>query len=155
MVSEKQRKESAPPVIPSTYSLEKTKYFLAEAMYAFDAASEKELSLAVGDYVVVRKVSLSGWSEGECRGTSFGTSSSSGGDYDWFETAVISFFKLFGENYDYELLTKRHRELLVSIRFNEPGWQWSGCFLPDHLGDTQVKMQDHVSGAVSMIRDGT
>ncbi|CAL5345300.1 unnamed protein product [Camellia sinensis] len=68
MVSEKQRKESAPPVIPSTYSLEKTKYFLAEAMHAFDAASEKELSLEVGDYVVVRKVSLSGWSEGECRG---------------------------------------------------------------------------------------
>ncbi|KAL7199282.1 hypothetical protein ACSBR2_021549 [Camellia fascicularis] len=31
-----------------------------------------------------------------------------------------------------------HRELLVSIRFNGPGWQWSGCFLPDHLGDTQV-----------------
>ncbi|CAL5423607.1 unnamed protein product [Camellia sinensis] len=45
-----------------------------------------------------------------------------------------------------------HRELLVSIRFNEPGWQWSGCFLPDHLSDTQVKMQNHVSGAVSMIR---
>ncbi|GMP73518.1 hypothetical protein CsSME_00031251 [Camellia sinensis var. sinensis] len=65
MVSEKQRKESAPPVIPSTYSLDKTKYFLAEAMHAFDAASEKELSLTVGDYVVV---SLSGWSEGECRG---------------------------------------------------------------------------------------
>ncbi|XP_028092901.1 SH3 domain-containing protein 3-like isoform X2 [Camellia sinensis] len=40
----------------------------AEAMHAFDAASEKELSLAVDDYVVVRKVSLSGWSEGECRG---------------------------------------------------------------------------------------
>ncbi|KAL7211519.1 hypothetical protein ACSBR2_014392 [Camellia fascicularis] len=40
----------------------------AEAMHAFDAASEKELSLAVGDYVVVRKVSPSGWSEGECRG---------------------------------------------------------------------------------------
>ncbi|KAL7262268.1 hypothetical protein ACSBR1_000614 [Camellia fascicularis] len=49
-------------------------------------------------------------------------------------------------------LLKSHRELLVSIRFNEPGWQWSGCFLPDHLGDTQVKMQNHVSGAVSMIR---
>ncbi|CAL5352332.1 unnamed protein product [Camellia sinensis] len=32
-----------------------------------------------------------------------------------------------------------HRELLVSIRFNEPGWQWSGCFLPDHLSDTQMK----------------
>ncbi|THG06671.1 hypothetical protein TEA_005294 [Camellia sinensis var. sinensis] len=48
--------------------------------------------------------------------------------------------------------TDRTRELLVSIRFNEPGWQWSGCFLPDHLGDTQVKMRNHVSGAVSMIR---
>ncbi|KAL7211518.1 hypothetical protein ACSBR2_014392 [Camellia fascicularis] len=68
MGSEKQRKESAPPVIPSANGLEKTKYFLAEAMHAFDAASEKELSLAVGDYVVVRKVSPSGWSEGECRG---------------------------------------------------------------------------------------
>ncbi|KAF5931314.1 hypothetical protein HYC85_032187 [Camellia sinensis] len=41
------------------------------------------------------------------------------------------------------------RELLVSIRFNEPGWQWSGCFLPDHLSDTQVKMHNHVSGAVN------
>ncbi|KAI8001738.1 hypothetical protein LOK49_LG09G00148 [Camellia lanceoleosa] len=41
------------------------------------------------------------------KGTSFGTSSSSREDYDWFETAVISFFKLFGENYDYELLKKR------------------------------------------------
>ncbi|KAL7197985.1 hypothetical protein ACSBR2_020498 [Camellia fascicularis] len=48
--------------------------------------------------------------------------------------------------------TDTTRELLVSIRFNEPGWQWSGCFLPDHLGDTQVKMRNHVSGAVSMIR---
>ena len=48
-----------------------------------------------------------------------------------------------------------HRELLVSIRFNEPRWQWSGWFLPDHLGDTQVKMQNHVSGAVSMIRVST
>ncbi|GMP61236.1 hypothetical protein CsSME_00023776 [Camellia sinensis var. sinensis] len=41
------------------------------------------------------------------------------------------------------------RELLVSIRFNKPGWQWSGCFLPDHLSDTQVKMQNHVFGAVN------
>ncbi|KAK3020906.1 hypothetical protein RJ639_045889 [Escallonia herrerae] len=68
MVSEKQRKESAPPVLPPNHYPEKMKYFLAEAMHAFDAASEKELSLAVGDYVVVRKVSPSGWSEGECRG---------------------------------------------------------------------------------------
>ncbi|XP_052202477.1 uncharacterized protein LOC127808127 isoform X2 [Diospyros lotus] len=44
------------------------------------------------------------------------------------------------------------RELLVSIRFNEPGWQWSGCFFPDHLGDTQMKMRNYVSGAVNMIR---
>ncbi|GMP75679.1 hypothetical protein CsSME_00032678 [Camellia sinensis var. sinensis] len=35
---------------------------------------------------------------------------------DWFETAVISFFKLFGENYDYELLTKREEcERLVGL----------------------------------------
>lgn len=44
------------------------------------------------------------------------------------------------------------RELLVSIRFNEPGWQWSGSFLPDHLGDTQLKMRNYVSGRLSMIR---
>ncbi|PSS04874.1 SH3 domain-containing protein [Actinidia chinensis var. chinensis] len=78
MVSERQRKESAPPVIPSTSSLEKTKFFLAEAVHAFDAASEKELSLAVGDYVVVRKVSPSGWSEGECRGKA-----------GWFPSAFV------------------------------------------------------------------
>ncbi|XP_008225382.1 PREDICTED: SH3 domain-containing protein 3 isoform X2 [Prunus mume] len=68
MVSEKQRKESAPPVIPQENSSEKTMYFLAEATHSFSAASEKELSLSVGDYVVVRKVSPSGWSEGECKG---------------------------------------------------------------------------------------
>ncbi|CBI30806.3 hypothetical protein VitviT2T_015331 [Vitis vinifera] len=68
MVSEKQRKESAPPAIPSESHSEKTMYFLAEAMHAFSAASEKELSLNVGDYVVVRKVSHTGWSEGECKG---------------------------------------------------------------------------------------
>lgn len=44
------------------------------------------------------------------------------------------------------------RELLVSIRFNEPGWQWSGSFLPDHLGDTQLKMRNYVSGALKTIR---
>ncbi|CAL5336866.1 unnamed protein product [Camellia sinensis] len=37
--------------------------------------------------------------------------------------------------------TSGHRELLVSIRFNEPGWQWSGCFLPDHPGDTQDALE--------------
>ncbi|XP_059664699.1 SH3 domain-containing protein 3 [Cornus florida] len=78
MVSEKQRKESAPPVIPSNHFSEKTKYFLAEAVHAFDASSEKELSLAVGDYVVVRKVSSSGWSEGECKGRA-----------GWFPSAYV------------------------------------------------------------------
>ena len=38
------------------------------------------------------------------------------------------------------------------MRFDEPGWQWSGCFLPDHLGDTQVKMRNFISGAVILIR---
>lgn len=78
MVSEKQRKESAPPVIPQENSSEKTMYFLAEATHSFNAASEKELSLQVGDYVVVRKVSPSGWSEGECKGK--------GG---WFPSAYV------------------------------------------------------------------
>ncbi|XP_057494274.1 SH3 domain-containing protein 3-like [Actinidia eriantha] len=78
IVSEKQRKESAPPVIPSMNRSEKIKYFLAEAVHAFDPASEKELSLAVGDYVVVRKVSPSGWSEGECRGKA-----------GWFPSACV------------------------------------------------------------------
>ncbi|KAK6918056.1 Vacuolar protein sorting-associated protein 13, DH-like domain [Dillenia turbinata] len=48
--------------------------------------------------------------------------------------------------------TDTTRELLVSIRFNVPGWQWSGSFLPDHLGDTQVKMRNYVSGALNMVR---
>ncbi|XP_043700724.1 SH3 domain-containing protein 3 isoform X1 [Telopea speciosissima] len=78
MVSEKQRKESAPPSIPFTGRPEKTMYFLAEAMHAFNAESEKELSLAVGDYVVVRKVTPSGWSEGECRGKA-----------GWFPSAYV------------------------------------------------------------------
>ncbi|KAL4290248.1 hypothetical protein GQ457_14G008820 [Hibiscus cannabinus] len=68
MVSEKQRKESAPPVVAPENGSEKTIYFLAEAMHPFFAESEKELSLAVGDFVVVRKVNPSGWSEGECKG---------------------------------------------------------------------------------------
>ncbi|XP_009615133.1 uncharacterized protein [Nicotiana tomentosiformis] len=48
--------------------------------------------------------------------------------------------------------TNTMRELLVSIKFAEPGWQWSGCFLPEHLGDIQVKMRNFLSGAVNMIR---
>lgn len=44
------------------------------------------------------------------------------------------------------------REFLVCIRFHEPGSQWSGCFSPEHLGDTQVKMWNYTSGSVNMIR---
>ncbi|XP_024632124.1 uncharacterized protein [Medicago truncatula] len=48
--------------------------------------------------------------------------------------------------------TDTSRELLVSICYNETGWQWSGSFLPDHLGDTQLKMRNFVLGTSSMIR---
>ncbi|KAF5748859.1 putative vacuolar protein sorting-associated protein 13B-like isoform X3 [Tripterygium wilfordii] len=44
------------------------------------------------------------------------------------------------------------RELLVSVRFDGPGWQWSGSFLPDHLCDTQVKMRNYVYGVLNMVR---
>lgn len=69
MNSEKQRKDSALPSAPSiSKRAEKTSYFLAEATHHFAAASERELSLAAGDYVVVRQVNPAGWSEGECKG---------------------------------------------------------------------------------------
>ncbi|KAK6259268.1 hypothetical protein SCA6_013742 [Theobroma cacao] len=48
--------------------------------------------------------------------------------------------------------TDTTRELLISMLFDEPGWQWSGSFLPDHLGDTQVKTRNYASGAMNMIR---
>lgn len=77
MVSEKQQKESALPSLSHQRS-EKASYFLAEAMYSFNAASEKELSLVAGDYVVVRQVTPSGWCEGECRGRA-----------GWFPSAYV------------------------------------------------------------------
>ncbi|XP_039141097.1 LOW QUALITY PROTEIN: SH3 domain-containing protein 3-like [Dioscorea cayenensis subsp. rotundata] len=85
MISEKQRKESVPPSAPFAVPLaqphknsEKALYFLAEAMHPFTGASEKELSLQSGDYVVVRQVNPNGWSEGECRGKA-----------GWFPTAYV------------------------------------------------------------------
>lgn len=78
MVSEKQKKDSAPPLAPSHKQSEKTLYFLAEAMYSFSSTSEKELNLSVGDYVVVRQVTSSGWSEGECKGKA-----------GWFPSAYV------------------------------------------------------------------
>ncbi|CAI9097127.1 OLC1v1033463C2 [Oldenlandia corymbosa var. corymbosa] len=44
------------------------------------------------------------------------------------------------------------KELLVCIRFDEPGWQWSGCFSPEHLGDTQLKMWNYITSTVNMMR---
>lgn len=68
MSSEKQRRESAPPIISSHKRAEKAQYFLAEVMHNFNGTTEKELSLIVGDYVVVRQIAPNGWAEGECRG---------------------------------------------------------------------------------------
>ncbi|GJN13115.1 hypothetical protein PR202_ga31450 [Eleusine coracana subsp. coracana] len=58
MSSEKQKRESAPPTIPSHKRAEKAQYFLAEAVHNFNGTTERELSLIVGDYVVVRQVSV-------------------------------------------------------------------------------------------------
>lgn len=43
-------------------------YFLGEVIHSYQAESDIELNLSVGDYVVVRKVSNNGWAEGECKG---------------------------------------------------------------------------------------
>lgn len=43
-------------------------YFLGEVMHSYQAESEAELTLSIGDYVVIRKVSNNGWAEGECQG---------------------------------------------------------------------------------------
>lgn len=76
---EKQRSDSSLPSAPAIpRRAEKTQYFLAEAIHAFNAAAEKELSLSVGDYVVVRQVAPSGWSEGECKGKA-----------GWFPSAYV------------------------------------------------------------------
>ncbi|XP_065042035.1 SH3 domain-containing protein 2-like isoform X2 [Musa acuminata AAA Group] len=42
-------------------------YFVAQVVHSFDAQADGELSLSVGDYVVVRQVAPNGWSEGECK----------------------------------------------------------------------------------------
>ncbi|KAL6965672.1 hypothetical protein U1Q18_036726 [Sarracenia purpurea var. burkii] len=73
-------------------------------------------------------------------------------DLCYKQKGTDSIFHLGTKQHSHLQWTDAMRELLVSIRFNEPGWQWSGCFLPDHLGDTQVKMRNYVSGAVNMIR---
>ncbi|CAM6098991.1 unnamed protein product [Calypogeia fissa] len=44
------------------------------------------------------------------------------------------------------------REFLVSMRIDEHGWDWSGAFAPDQLGDTQVKVRNHTTGMMHMLR---
>ncbi|KAI8535314.1 hypothetical protein RHMOL_Rhmol10G0164400 [Rhododendron molle] len=73
-------------------------------------------------------------------------------DLCYKQKGTDSIFHLATKQHSHLQWTETTRELLVSVRFNEPGWQWSGCFLADHLGDTQVKMRNYVSGAVNMIR---
>ncbi|KAH7280862.1 hypothetical protein KP509_36G017400 [Ceratopteris richardii] len=46
----------------------KSNFFFAEVIHPFEAEAPGELSLIPGDYVVVRKVSPTGWSEGESKG---------------------------------------------------------------------------------------
>nr|XP_043607191.1 SH3 domain-containing protein 1-like [Erigeron canadensis] len=43
-------------------------YFIGKVIHPFDAQADGELSLNVDEYVIVRKVSPNGWSEGECNG---------------------------------------------------------------------------------------
>ncbi|KAG6762899.1 hypothetical protein POTOM_033426 [Populus tomentosa] len=43
-------------------------YFLGEVMHSYQGQSDVELTLSIGDYVVVRKVTNNGWAEGECKG---------------------------------------------------------------------------------------
>ncbi|MCO5556573.1 hypothetical protein L7F22_010123 [Adiantum nelumboides] len=47
---------------------QKSMFFFAEVIHAFEAEAPGELSLVPGDYVVVRQVSPTGWSEGESKG---------------------------------------------------------------------------------------
>lgn len=93
MVFDRQRIESAPSLVANNFirppayeeenntstslasqnpsfqkSVANALYFLGEVVHAFQAETDVELSLAVGDYVVVRQVSPSGWAEGECKG---------------------------------------------------------------------------------------
>ncbi|XP_010530811.1 PREDICTED: SH3 domain-containing protein 2 [Tarenaya hassleriana] len=43
-------------------------YFLGEVLFPYQGVTNVELSLSAGDYIVVRKVTSSGWAEGECKG---------------------------------------------------------------------------------------
>lgn len=44
------------------------------------------------------------------------------------------------------------RPLLVSVRFEQHGWDWSGAFVPDQLGDTQLKIRNLATGVTQILR---
>ncbi|PKA45986.1 hypothetical protein AXF42_Ash019747 [Apostasia shenzhenica] len=69
-------KEGQPGDVPANGQHDK--YYVAEVIHSFDAKADGELSLSVGDYVIVRQVAPNGWSEGECRGKA-----------GWFPSAYI------------------------------------------------------------------
>ncbi|CAN0840607.1 SH3 domain-containing protein 1 [Linum grandiflorum] len=52
--------------------------FIAKVVHQFDAQAEGELNLCIDDYVIVRQVASTGWSEGECRGKA-----------GWFPSAYV------------------------------------------------------------------
>ncbi|KAG5249132.1 SH3 domain-containing protein [Salix suchowensis] len=52
--------------------------FIAKVIHSFDAQAEGEMSLSVDDFVVVRQVAQTGWTEGERRG-----------EAGWFPSAYI------------------------------------------------------------------
>ncbi|XP_047341903.1 SH3 domain-containing protein 3-like isoform X1 [Impatiens glandulifera] len=49
-------------------NLDHDNYFVAKVLHGFDTQTAGELSLSKEDYVVVRQVAPTGWSEGECNG---------------------------------------------------------------------------------------
>ncbi|KZV50783.1 hypothetical protein F511_11560, partial [Dorcoceras hygrometricum] len=70
-------------------------------------------------------------------------------------------YKQKGTNFPFILEAGQHshiqwmdttRELLLSVHFDEPGWEWSGCFTAEQLGETQVKVRNYMTTAASMIR---
>ncbi|GAY65691.1 hypothetical protein CUMW_243080 [Citrus unshiu] len=51
---------------------------ILQVIHPFDAQANGELSLSIDDYVVVRQVAPTGWSEGECKGQA-----------GWFPSAYV------------------------------------------------------------------
>lgn len=73
-------------------------------------------------------------------------------DLCYRQRGTDSFHRLrVGEHFNLHW-TDVQREFLVSIQFDEPGWDWSGSFHPDQLGDTLVKLRNYVTGAIQMVR---